>query len=458
VEIATGDNRDRPRRIGAGPLRAAELAEAAILADLAVMLIVVGWFLPFTALFVAAAVTPFAALTVRHRLRAVVMAGLSGAVVGFLIFGLGLATNVLAAAGCGFVVGMGLRRGWGRLATVAFGLAAGWVPLAALSLIGLAVLSGTRELILKQFESTWRGVRGILRTLGVPLVGQSGDAVVAWLVRHWWIAAPGAELILVVVAVLLTREMARPVIARLESAVRRPALTVPPRGRSSIPPGPIPARLEHVTVRYPGGWSNALSDISLAIPAGTMVAVVGPNGSGKSTLGRVLAGTVAAQGSVGRPGAPALGRRGGTAVVFQRPESQVLGVRVRDDVWWGLPPGHDVDVEALLHLVGLDGFEDRETATLSGGELQRLAIAAALARRPALFISDESTAMVDPAGRRQILGLLRRLAVRHGLSVVHVTHRMTDARDASVVVALSEGRVVAHGTPRDVFEQGLVAT
>jgi energy-coupling factor transporter ATP-binding protein EcfA2 len=457
LETLTGHKRIASR-IGAGPLRAAELAEASVLADLAVMLIVVGWFLPLTALFVAAAVTPFAALTVRHRLRAVVMAALAGAVVGFLIFGLGLATNVAAAAGCGFVVGMGLRRGWGRVRTVAFGIAAGWAPLAALSLMGLAILSGTRELILKQFASTWRGVRGALNAVGVPQVVQSGDAIVGWLIRHWWVAVPAGELALVVVAVLLTREIASPVIARMESAVRRPEHRRIAPDSAAGAPGPVPVRLDHVSVRYRGSEANALSDVSLGISAGALAAVVGPNGSGKSTLARVLAGTVPAGGTVSRLGSPALGRRGGTAIIFQRPESQVLGVRVRDDVWWGLPPGEDVDVGALLGLVGLGGFEDRETATLSGGELQRLAVAAALARRPALLISDESTAMVDPVGRRRILELLRRLSGRHGLAVVHITHRLEEGREAAWLVALSEGHIVAQGRPRDVFERGLVAT
>src|SRR5207244_6752162 len=123
-----------------------------------------------------------------------------------------------------------------------------------------------------------------------------------------------------------------------------------------------------------------------------------------------------------------------TAVVFQRPEMQVLGVRVRDDVGWGLPASTGVDVDALLDRVGLDSFADRETSTLSGGELQRLAVAAALAREPRLLVSDESTTMLDAAGRRRLTRLLRELAVEDGTTVVHITHHGAEAEGADLVL------------------------
>jgi energy-coupling factor transporter ATP-binding protein EcfA2 len=132
--------------------------------------------------------------------------------------------------------------------------------------------------------------------------------------------------------------------------------------------------------------------------------------------------------------------------VFQRPESQVLGVRAADDLRWGLPADEEIDVDGLLASVGLEGFAGRETATLSGGELQRLAIAAALARRPALLISDESTAMVDPAGRRQVMEVLHSLPAQ-GMAVVHVTHHLREAAEADLVVMLENGRVKMSGPP-----------
>ena len=98
-----------------------------------------------------------------------------------------------------------------------------------------------------------------------------------------------------------------------------------------------------------------------------------------------------------------------------------------------------VDVDALLERVGLASFGDRETSTLSGGELQRLAVAAALARRPQLLISDESTAMVDAAGRARLLALLRSLVTDDGMAVVHVTHHAAEAAVADRTIALDAG-------------------
>jgi energy-coupling factor transport system ATP-binding protein len=120
----------------------------------------------------------------------------------------------------------------------------------------------------------------------------------------------------------------------------------------------------------------------------------------------------------------------------------VLGVRVRDDVVWGLPDPAGVDVDAFLARVGLSDLADRETSTLSGGELQRLAIAAALARKPQLLISDESTAMVDAAGREQLVALFHALVSDDGLGVVHVTHRAAEAAAADRTITLARGRVV----------------
>lgn len=191
----------------------------------------------------------------------------------------------------------------------------------------------------------------------------------------------------------------------------------------------------------------ALIGVSFAVRPGRLLALVGPNGSGKSTLVKLLIGRHdPTSGIISRPGPAGLGEEGGTAVVFQRPESQVLGVRVRDDVCWGLSAERRPDVGALLEVVGLSGFEERETSTLSGGELQRLAIAAALARHPRVLVSDEATAMIDGPGRAEVTGLLRRLA-GSGMAVVHVTHRSEESDIADEVVRLEAGHVVSGSEP-----------
>ena len=199
-----------------------------------------------------------------------------------------------------------------------------------------------------------------------------------------------------------------------------------------------------VGFRYDNARAAALENIDLTIDIGEFVAVVGHNGSGKSTLARILAGTLPTSGTVERPGIAGLGLEGGTAVVLQRPESQVLGSRVADDVVWGLAPGVDLDVEKLLAEVGLAGMGTRETSSLSGGELQRLAVASALARRPTLLIADEATAMIDAEGRRSLVALLAALPKRHRMSVVLVTHQDAETTAADRVIHLHDGVQVEH--------------
>jgi energy-coupling factor transport system ATP-binding protein len=202
--------------------------------------------------------------------------------------------------------------------------------------------------------------------------------------------------------------------------------------------GPVPVRLDKVRFRYPGARQDALREVSLDLRVGEHVAVTGPNGSGKTTLMLILAGRKPTSGTVERPGAVGLGKLGGTAVVLQHPESQVLGTRVADDVVWGLPPGTHIDVNRLLGEVGLDGLAERDTGSLSGGELQRLALAAALAREPALLIADEVTTMVDQQGRDALLGVLSGLTKRHRTALVHITHYNNEADCADRTIDLSD--------------------
>jgi energy-coupling factor transport system ATP-binding protein len=204
------------------------------------------------------------------------------------------------------------------------------------------------------------------------------------------------------------------------------------------PVGPVPVRLDKVRFRYPGASQDALREVSLDLRVGEHVAVTGANGSGKTTLMLILAGRQPTSGSVERPGAVGLGKQGGTALVFQHPESQVLGTRVADDVVWGLPPGTEIDVGRLLSEVGLEALAERDTGSLSGGELQRLALAAALAREPALLIADEVTTMVDQQGRDALLGVLSGLTRRHRTALVHITHYNNEAVSADRMIDLSD--------------------
>jgi energy-coupling factor transport system ATP-binding protein len=422
-------------------LRPIEVAEAAVLADVTVALCLLGWLLPIGSVLIAVAVTPMAAIAIRNRPRAVIAGGVAGMTVAFLIAGTGLATNVAGCAVLGTLIGASYRRNWGVLRTVGAAALLIWPPAALGSLALMAVLTKLRRLALDQITNTWSGTARLLRDVQLNAVARMGDTVTKWAVGHWWLSVPASLLAGTVTATWIARVLAWPVLQRLALAAAAAPAPADGPDEETRPAGPVPVELRDVGYAYPGADHPALRGVSLTVEAGQFVAVVGPNGSGKSTLARVLAGRPPTSGLVLRPGAAAPGRPGGTAIIFQRPESQVLGVRVRDDVVWGLPRDHSVDVLALLDRVGLGGMADRETATLSGGELQRLATAAALARRPRLLISDEATAMVDEDGRRLLTELYAALAREEGLAVVHVTHRPEEAARTDRALTLEQGRL-----------------
>jgi energy-coupling factor transport system ATP-binding protein len=439
-----------------GPLRPSELAEAAVLGDLALVMEVIGWFAPIgiAGLFQALAIVPFAVLAARHRLRAGLVSAVSASTVAGLVGGIGIMVPVAIASGLGLSAGIAFRRRWSALPTVGFTALAVGVPLAVLTVVVDTASSGYRKLSFAQLRIVWKLIGDLLRALGLEAAVRNGNGWLTWVIDHWWFSLPIAEFAVVVLVALgclrlrpllveIHRHVPVPVADEAIERMREPAMS--PAGMLTEPQ-PVPVRLEHVSYRYPGTVRDALVDVSLTLAPGCLLAVVGPNGCGKSTLVRMLAGRIEPRnGHLLRPGPAGLGRVGGTAIVFQRPESQVLGVRVRDDIVWGLPADQHPDVAGLLDRVGLGGFEERETSTMSGGELQRLAIAAALARSPKLLVSDESTAMIDRPGRTEVVALLRELA-SSGLAVVHVTHRPEEAALADEVLEMAAGRDAADTT------------
>ncbi len=417
-----------------------------VLADVSLALTVVGQVVPFGGALLAAAVVPLAVVAARHRLRAVITGAIAASAVGFLVVGSAAFTSMGACAALGALVGAADRRGWGRGRTMLTGLAILWPIAALLSDGALFVFSNLRKLTLDQVRNGWKGLFHLLRNLGLARLSGPGDRFVEWVVRDWWLSIPFTLLVLLWFGIWLAQGLSTPALRRVHSAFGDAVVEDPTLGSDADAPGPpepLPVELHNVRFRYPNALTDALVDVTLTVPPAELVAIVGSNGSGKSTLTRLLAGRRAPTGGeIERPGAVGLGRAGGTAIVSQRPEAQVLGVRVRDDVVWGLAEPEKVDVEACLARVGLEDFIDRETSTLSGGELQRLAIAAALARAPKLLISDESTAMVDETGRALLVQLFGDLAHDDGLGVVHVTHRAAEAAAADRSITLECGRVV----------------
>lgn len=222
--------------------------------------------------------------------------------------------------------------------------------------------------------------------------------------------------------------------------------------------------LRDVTFTWPGAPAPAVQHVSLTLAPGETVALLGANGSGKSTLAKLFDGLLLpGSGSVTVDGMdtcdPALAWdvRARVGLVLQDPDDQLVGTVVEEEVAFG-PENLGVPVDELrrrveesLAAVGLKGMERREPHLLSQGQKQRLAIAGALAMRPAYLVLDEPVAMLDESGRRDVLGVVRRLVHDEGRGVIHISHRLADIADADRAVVLSEGRVVFEGTPRALF-------
>lgn len=224
-------------------------------------------------------------------------------------------------------------------------------------------------------------------------------------------------------------------------------------------------RFDSVSYSYgsPTGDIEALRDVDVSIAPGELVAVLGRNGSGKSTLALLANGLLTpGSGSVYVDGISTTDEehvwdvRRRVGVVFQNPDNQIVGTVVEEDVAFG-PENLGVPreelrlrVESALETVGLAGLERREPHLLSGGQKQRLAIAGVLALDPAYLVFDEPTAMLDPAGRADVLALIERLR-RDGHGIVHITHSLADVASADRAVVLSAGSVVFDGAPLDLL-------
>lgn len=435
-----------PSARGSGPaehghLRPIELATGAVLGGVTVGLVTVGAVIPFAAALQLVAAVPLGLLAHRYRLRAVLIASVAAALVTFVAAGLVPAMGMVASATIGGIIGTVKRRGHGVITVFGASALAGAVW-AGVSVCFLLVFSASRDLLFDTIRNTASGVEKLAaRQAQLEPLGRATSDITEAVLDWWWLYISGSVIAGLVVTALVSWFVLGSVLDRLTWLPGSDRLDAPVDER---PIAPLPVALRGAGFRYPGTTEPALADIDLTVELGEFVAVVGHNGSGKSTLTRLLAGLPPSTGTVERPGSAGLGHLGGTAMVLQRPESQTLGVLVADDVVWGLPStlAAGVDIDGLLHEVGLDGMGGHETATLSGGQQQRLAVAAALARQPALLLADEATSMIDPDGRTELVQLLAELPSRHRMATVLVTHHESDARAAHRVVHLAGGRAV----------------
>ncbi|MEU9807499.1 ATP-binding cassette domain-containing protein [Mycobacterium sp. NPDC050853] len=431
-------------------MQPAELAQAAMTAALMGAIAVVSIVLPGAVVFAWLGSVPMGVLCYRHRLRVALAASVAAGLISFLIAGFGGLVSALTCVYMGAIAGQVKRRSRG--AATMFAVAAVWGVVVSTFCVGIfAALAALREVVLGAVAANVGGFATLLQ--GVPVLGDGAAglnrAVQGWLV-HWpWFFGVSVWLI-VIFGTSFGWRVLTPVLRRLEEVTDLSSVGILPAAHDDAPPGPLPVVLTQAAYRYPGADRDALAPVTMRVDVGEHIAVTGANGSGKSTLMRILAGVAPTTGTVERATGVGLGRVGGTALVLQHPESQVLGLRIADDIVWGLPHDRQIDTESLLDEVGLGGMGDRDTAGLSGGELQRLAVASALAREPALLVADEVTTMVDQDGRQTLISVLDGLTAHHRLGLVHITHYPEEAAAADRVVALGGGAAALRGPWPDV--------
>lgn len=212
------------------------------------------------------------------------------------------------------------------------------------------------------------------------------------------------------------------------------------------------------------GQAMGVEGVNLEIEQGTFCALVGHNGCGKSTLAKLLNGLLLPQsGTVTVNGLDTSKRenifeiRKNVGMVFQNPDNQMVASIVEEDVAFGpenlgVPQPEIVErVYGALEQVGMSEYAKRSPHKLSGGQKQRIAIAGALAIRPQVLVLDESTAMLDPLGRREVLDVAHKLNAE-GMTVILITHFMEEVWDCDKVVVMNGGHVVKTGTPNEIFD------
>ena len=207
----------------------------------------------------------------------------------------------------------------------------------------------------------------------------------------------------------------------------------------------------------------AISEVSFTVSEGEFVCIIGRNGSGKSTIARLInallspsQGTVYVNGIDTRNEEATFEIRRATGMVFQNPDNQIIGTTVEEDVAFGpenLGIEHDEMVKRVtdaIHATGLDGAAKSEPHLLSGGQKQRVAIAGILAMKPSCIVLDESTAMLDPSGRRDVLSIIEKLN-KEGITIILITHHMDEIVNADRVILVDDGQIIKKGTPSELF-------
>ncbi len=211
---------------------------------------------------------------------------------------------------------------------------------------------------------------------------------------------------------------------------------------------------------------DVIKDVSLTINDGEYVAIIGHNGSGKSTLAKLFNALILAdKGEVIVDGLNASDKksvfeiRKRVGVVFQNPDNQLVASIVEDDIAFGPEnlgiPRKEIGerIDFALDSVGMEKFRKSSPTRLSGGQKQRIAIAGVLALKPKVLVLDESTAMLDPQGRKEVLRVASELNKNQKTTVINITHYMDEVISADKVIVMNDGKIVLSGTPTEIFCQ-----
>lgn len=229
-------------------------------------------------------------------------------------------------------------------------------------------------------------------------------------------------------------------------------------------------QVENLSYTYPDQEDSRETEVfeglNLSVEQGSFVVILGHNGCGKSTLAKHFnaillpsGGKVWVYGKDTAVDENLIPIRREVGMVFQNPDNQIVSNVVEEDVAFA-PENLGVEpaeirrrVDEALKMVGMYEYRDRAPHLLSGGQKQRVAIAGVIAMLPKCIVLDEPTAMLDPQGRREVIETVHRLNQERGVTVVLITHHMREAIDADRVIVMSEGNIIADGTPKEVFVQ-----
>ncbi|AKA71442.1 energy-coupling factor transporter ATPase [Clostridium scatologenes] len=214
------------------------------------------------------------------------------------------------------------------------------------------------------------------------------------------------------------------------------------------------------------GTKLAIDDASLEVKKGEFLVILGRNGSGKSTIAKHMnALLIPTDGKVYVSGLDTCDEknvwniRNKAGMVFQNPDNQIVATIVEEDVAFG-PENLGVDpaeirnrVDECLKRVNMYDYRKHAPHLLSGGQKQRVAIAGVLAMMPECIIFDESTAMLDPSGRKEVMKTIKEVNSKYGITIILITHYMEEAVKADRIIVMDEGKIIMEGTPKNIFSQ-----